>query len=536
MRKRLTSGLPLPLPLGEELAQGMERSREDRLWARIRARRGEALGRHSEPPRAGQFLPAPLGRVLKIHDASSERSGLWRRIRARQNGLRQRARSFRLPALGFGLATGLAAALVLAGIVPFGPPTAAPAAASVPLTLANGFVLAPVDAAHGDRVVTLADASEIRLAKGARVEPLLSSGSRFELLLRRGSAEFSVIPGGPRRWVIEAGVATVEVVGTVFRVTRGPRGVQVSVSRGTVLVRGEGVPDRVRRVTAGQTISVAPAVAPLPKVDVGPAAVAEATDSPGDPGGVVALPAATAAALPDATDAELPDPTAAALPDPTAAARPEATAAALPDATAAAPRDATPAALPDATAAALPDATAAALPDATAAALPDATAAAVPAAPAAAWRRALARGAYKKAYGTLGAQGLKREVARTDLPQRLLELADVARLSGHPSQAVAPLDRLMTRHADSPQAGLAAFTLGRVYLDQLGEPAEAARAFEKAIGLHPPNALLADCHARLVEAYARAGDVSRAKRAASRYRALFPGGRQLADPRAWTPQ
>lgn len=462
MRNRRTSGLPLPL--GETLKPGIERVREERLWAQIRARRGAGMGGHSEPPRAGQYLPVPLSRVLKSDDSVNERSRLWRGIRARQHQA-QKSRAVKYPALGFGLAAAMAALLVFSGVTPLTRPGASPVAQAVPLTLTNGAAMRTADASQKSKVIKLADGSEIRLDKGARVEPLLSSGSRFELLLRQGSAEFSVTPGGPRRWVVEAGIATVEVVGTVFRVTRSDAGVEVRVSRGTVLVRGEGVPDRVQRVTAGQSIAVAkrgPIVAQL--VEAPAAAQAESKIEVGEitltaPPAVVASGAGTA-------QGRRPQPHAAASEAP--------------------------------------------------------------------WHKQLAAGEYATAYAALGDTGLVREVQRTTSAERLLELADVARLSGHPAQAVKPLDRVIELHGQTPHAALAAFTLGRVYLDQLRQPADAAKAFESAIERHPPHALLADCHARLVEAYARAGDLVSAERAASRYRSLFPAGRHLSDLSVWT--
>ncbi len=466
MRNRKTTGLPTPL--SELLKPALERVREDRLWVQIRARRANGMGGHSEPPRAGQYLPVPVTIVLNGDESVSERSRLWRGIRARQHQAqksRSLSRSFKLPLLGFGLATAMAAVLVLAGLVPLSPQVAATVAQPKPLMLAiTGGGRAPVrtiDATRAPQILNLTDGSEIRLAKGARLEPLLSSGSRFELLLRQGSAEFSVTPGGPRRWMIEAGLATVEVVGTVFRVNRTDQGVEVSVSRGTVIVRGERVPDRVQRLTAGHSISVvqkplAPAPAPL-VTPIGPAAA---------PGGHMQLEEITLTATP------------------------------LPAATTDRVREA--------------------------------------ATRQAKWRGHVEQGEFATAYAALGDKGLLRETMRTDDPQELLALADVARLSGHPAAAVKPLDRLIALHPQSPHAALAAFTLGRVYLDQLRQPADAARAFEQVIGMRPPHALLADCHTRLVEAYARAGDRESAERAASRYRTLFPTGRQLSDLSVWT--
>ncbi|AKF10926.1 FecR family protein [Sandaracinus amylolyticus] len=115
--------------------------------------------------------------------------------------------------------------------------------------------------------VALDDGSVIAIAPGAALEPLENSGERFSLHLREGRARFDVRPGGPRRWTIEAGAVTVEVVGTAFEVDRAPDGVRVQVERGRVLVRGESVPDRVRSLGAGESIHVA---TPAPVRDVEP--------------------------------------------------------------------------------------------------------------------------------------------------------------------------------------------------------------------------------------------------------------------------
>lgn len=104
--------------------------------------------------------------------------------------------------------------------------------------------------------VALDDGSTIAIAQGASLEPLENTAERFSLLLHAGTARFDVRPGGPRRWSIEAGLVTVEVVGTAFEVRREGGAVRVSVSRGRVLVRGESVPDRVRALGAGESIEI----------------------------------------------------------------------------------------------------------------------------------------------------------------------------------------------------------------------------------------------------------------------------------------
>ena len=104
--------------------------------------------------------------------------------------------------------------------------------------------------------IALADGSVLRSVKPARLELLENSAQVFSLFLHSGEVEFDVQPGGPRRWTIETGLVTVEVVGTKFNVARSDDGVRVSVERGVVLVRGERVPNRVRRLEHDQSFEL----------------------------------------------------------------------------------------------------------------------------------------------------------------------------------------------------------------------------------------------------------------------------------------
>ena len=114
-----------------------------------------------------------------------------------------------------------------------------------------------------------------------------------------------------------------------------------------------------------------------------------------------------------------------------------------------------------------------------------------------------------------------------DDAQELLLQADVARLSGHPDQAFAPLRRLLARHATDAQAPLAAFTLGRVLLDELKRPRDAAQAFAQVYRLAPNGALSQDALAREVEAWSRAGESALAHERALRYVQSYPQGRKV---------
>jgi transmembrane sensor len=294
-----------------------------------------------------------------------------------------------------------------------------------PLRLANGGAIVAVDAPAAGQRLAMSDGSTVELGGGARFEPIESSSSSFIAVLARGSASFDVQPGGPRRWQIECGLATVEVVGTRFSCAREPDRLHVGVERGVVLVRGERVPDRTRRLSAGESL------------DVFDATVAPASDTT-----TVDHDSQAAAAAPAPVE-----PAVAAPAEPLT--RPHAGVA-----------------------------------------------------PGPGWRELARSGHHREAFATLGAQGVRREVKRVGIAD-LFALADVARLSGHPADAVAPLQRIIDGFASDPQAPLAAFALGRLELDDLGRPGPAAAAFKRALELGPPQSLRDNVRARLEEAQAR---------------------------------
>jgi transmembrane sensor len=148
------------------------------------------------------------------------------------------------------------------------------------------------------------------------------------------------------------------------------------------------------------------------------------------------------------------------------------------------------------------------------------------------WRELARSGRNREAFAALGSEGLRRESERLGVGD-LLALADVARLSGHPAEAVMPLERILNEFANDSQAPLAAFALGRVELDSLGRARAAASAFRKAIDLGIPSSLREDALARLVESCARSGDVVAARRAADEYRSEFPDGRHAHAIQEW---
>lgn len=144
------------------------------------------------------------------------------------------------------------------------------------------------------------------------------------------------------------------------------------------------------------------------------------------------------------------------------------------------------------------------------------------------WRDLAHRGDYAKAYERLQAEG--QQAVRDDAGDLLL-VADVARLSGHPSAAESALRRVLRNHGGDARAPLAAFTLGRVLLDDYGRPEDAARAFSRARQLAPGGVLAEDALAREVECRARAGQSELARSLAEQYLKAYPNGQRAKTVR-----
>jgi transmembrane sensor len=193
-------------------------------------------------------LPDPIAETLKDTADEARVSRMWRGIEAREQKARGRRSPMRVVA-----PVALAAAAVAVAWIAW--PKSDPSVVRAPgaLHLEDGAALR---ASGGPRTLRLDDGSRITLSEGARIVPMRNDGRTLTLLLARGRARFEVEPHGPRTWSIESGVATVEVVGTVFTVERGDGWARVEVEHGVVVVRGERVPDRVARLTRGESILV----------------------------------------------------------------------------------------------------------------------------------------------------------------------------------------------------------------------------------------------------------------------------------------
>ena len=113
----------------------------------------------------------------------------------------------------------------------------------------------------------------------------------------------------------------------------------------------------------------------------------------------------------------------------------------------------------------------------------------------------------------------------------MLLAADQARLSGHADEGAELLRKLLREHPSDPRAPLAAFTLGRLLLIELGRPAEAAAIFAQARRIAPTGPFAEDALVREVEALSKAGLAAEAHARALEYQHLYPNGQRMATVR-----
>ncbi|MET0593563.1 MAG: FecR domain-containing protein [Polyangiaceae bacterium] len=138
------------------------------------------------------------------------------------------------------------------------------------------------------------------------------------------------------------------------------------------------------------------------------------------------------------------------------------------------------------------------------------------------WKMLALEGRNREAYALLRDH---RKSVRD--PDDLLLAADVARLSGHPADAVPFLERMIKESNNPTKAAMAAFALGRVLMTSLGQPEKAALAFADARRRAQGGSLAEDALAREVEAWAQAGIATRARERAQEYMRFYPRGQRL---------
>ena len=149
--------------------------------------------------------------------------------------------------------------------------------------------------------------------------------------------------------------------------------------------------------------------------------------------------------------------------------------------------------------------------------------------------RNLRRVAYRARVGSHDFRGayaiLSRHPALAgDTVKELLVAADVARLSEHPAEAVAYLQRIVREHPRDERAHQAAFTLGRT-LSGLGRTKEAMSMFGRVRSDWPGNPLAEDALVRQAEAAGALGDIATARRLAGEYERDYPNGQRREEVR-----
>ncbi|MBN2344443.1 MAG: FecR domain-containing protein [Deltaproteobacteria bacterium] len=112
----------------------------------------------------------------------------------------------------------------------------------------------------------------------------------------------------------------------------------------------------------------------------------------------------------------------------------------------------------------------------------------------------------------------------------LLLAADVMRLTGHPKRAVLYLNRVIRNFSSDSRRSVAAFTLGKVLVDEIGNPSAAAQAFHIAAENRSP--IAEEALAREIDAYHSAGNSIEMNKSARLYLVKYPNGTRAVSVRA----
>jgi tetratricopeptide (TPR) repeat protein len=112
--------------------------------------------------------------------------------------------------------------------------------------------------------------------------------------------------------------------------------------------------------------------------------------------------------------------------------------------------------------------------------------------------------------------------------RELFDLGNAARRAGDATGAVRAYEQLLEHHPRDARAGLAAFELGRLRMDRLGDVHGAIQALQRAVALAPGAGFREDAMARLVDAYSAAGATERCRSARSAYLESYPTGVRAA--------
>lgn len=116
------------------------------------------------------------------------------------------------------------------------------------------------------------------------------------------------------------------------------------------------------------------------------------------------------------------------------------------------------------------------------------------------------------------------ELPETSRAKQLFDASREARRSGDSRRAAQLLQELVATYPRDPRAGLAAFELGRIRADVLGDNSGAAQALEQALKLSPRASYRQDALARLAQVYERSGRTAACKAVRQKYLAAYGEG------------
>jgi TolA-binding protein len=393
------------------------------------------------------------------------------------------------PALGFAAACAAAVAILLSWPSAPGP---------VGYRVDDGAELRATDepiVASNEQVrnVRFSDESWIRLTPGSRAHVTELTAAGASVTLDDGEATVYVRHRKDTRWSVQAGPFLVRVTGTRFRVgwSASRQAFELDVFEGKVEVRGPNVEERTIRDGGTLRMRLQPDPPPAPtQLDAVPSLVAPSPSRP-------AQRAPDPASHEDAPSYRPPGahPTVASTSNPTEPLHPEASTPGPPE--------------PRASEESQPD------PDPSSPELPPARAAGPT------WKALFSDGEYEKALAVLGPEQVEEAIWRGDAKD-LIDLGTAARRTGD-LRAGYIYSAVRSRFPGTVEAANAAFILGRMEF-HTGRLQEAATWLETYLRERPNGRFAREAAGRLVEAYQRVGDESRARIAAERYLARYPDG------------
>lgn len=150
-----------------------------------------------------------------------------------------------------------------------------------------------------------------------------------------------------------------------------------------------------------------------------------------------------------------------------------------------------------------------------------------PASPAA-WENLAEAGDFRAAKDALDLEGGFEQALGRASASQLMVLADIARAAGSRDQAMRALRQVVAAYLSTPEAPIAAWTLGNL-LDQAGDRAGAADAYAMYRRLSPTGDFAEDAAARQVDVAFSQGNLELAGRAVDEYGQNFPKGRRLVE-------